>query len=299
MADSAIKFEKICDYIETAINDKDAELYSNTETVNGVVTPAPLLSQRHKYVVFYNSGDYTEYQKNITDANKEILINIINDGGIQDSSIPIRTYLQMIHIEFYSPEIFRQDLEQVLFGLCIDLKSKLDTIDQTAVQLSTDAQPTFNEKESLGIDVFTGYFDLSCIIYADAHISNSYNLVINGVSVPFSSLDISRGYETTPDLQKRASVKYFQNTSVFSLDIKALYSKSTLIDALFSDTTSGTTINSIYSITLYDTTTATASNPNGTQKFTTDLYLQKCHFSFAYGSIVGWDASFVPALSNI
>jgi hypothetical protein len=274
-------------------------LYSNTTTSGENTIPDPLISQRHSYRVFYNTGDYLEYKKNIDNSNDEILVNVINDGGIQDSTIPIKTYLQMIHIEFYSPEKFREDLEQVFFGLCIDLKSKLDTIDQTAVQLSTDSQPTFNEKESLGIDVFTGYFDLSCIIYADAHISNSYNLVINGVSVPFSSLDISRGYETTPDLQKRASVKYFQNTSVFSLDIKALYSKSTLIDALFSDTTSGTTINSIYSITLYDTTTATASNPNGTQKFTTDLYLQKCHFSFAYGSIVGWDASFVPALSNI
>lgn len=317
-SNATLSFEKIGKYIEDAIVAKDEALYSHTTTdANGVVIPDPLVSQKHIFKVFLNSGDYLNYKQNeylsdesnsvysaltpnplassdasstSSQVNQEVLVNIINDGGIQDSTIPINTYLQMVHIVFFTKEEFRNDMSVLFFSLALDMKAKLDTINGTAVQLTTDEQPTLNDRQTLGIDCFDGYLDLSVIVYAGAKLSNSYDLQLDGVSIPFSSIDIGRGYETTPDLQKRSEILSFQNTSSASISVKALYTSNTEVDKLLQDTLNNSNFNTMYNVSLY-------ASGSASSLFGKNMYLSKVAFHWAYGSIVSWEAEFVPAIS--
>jgi hypothetical protein len=290
-----IDFIKIGDYVSSLIKQKDKDLYDNVSTENGQDIPNPLISQTHSFRVFYNSGDYLEYKKNKyisaeNTANDEILINIINDGGIQDPTIPVNTYLQMVHVVFYCQEKFRTDMQVLFFAIALDLKAKLDEIDGTAVQVSASDQPTFNEKQSLGVDVFDGYFDLNVIVYQGAHLSNSYVLKLDNIEIPFTEIDMGRGYETTPDLQKRDQLLYFQNTSSLSFSVKALYVQNDEALKIFNDLAANQNFSTKYNVALY-------ASGSQTSMFAMDMFAQDIRFHWAFGSIVSWQATFVPAIS--
>jgi hypothetical protein len=281
LSKKSIDFEKLGAWIEGAINAKAADLLSQS-----------LISKGYKFVVFYNSGDYLSYQQNQyakedPEANSDVLVSIVNSGGVQDSTTPIELYLQMAHIEFFCREEYRPDMEAIFFSLALDLKSYLDTIDSTACQITMDEQPSFGVRQTMGVDCFSGSFDLDAIVYEGAHFSNRYDLQLDLVKIPFSSVDLARTYETTPDLRKRDSILYFQNTSSMTWHIKALYAKNSETDKLFTDATSAANFNTAYHLSMAE---------EGGLSYSGDMTASNIQFHWVFGSIVAWEADFVPML---
>ena len=309
--DIYVNFADLSARIQSLIEEKDRYLYNNG-----------LSSRTHKFKVFTNSGDYINYrQTNYLDGqdaafyrethpeasasedaingsleaqNRLVLVNIRNNGGMQDSSTPVQTYLQMVTILFSAPEEFRSDMEVLFFSLAIDLKSKLTTIgSSTPIQFLTDEQPELGEKQQLGIDFFEGSLDTSVVAYINTKISNNYHLKIANQEIPFSKIDMGRGYETSPSLKKQTEVKYFQNTSTFSVTITALYSSQAdtdITNILFSDMTNNTNFNAMYNVALYE-------GDSASPKWSANMFASDIQFHWVYGSIVAWSATFMPAIA--
>ena len=283
-----IEFTEISKYFERLLYTITQELYEND-----------MIKEQFKFNVFTNTGEYMKkvaepYTMNEDQPVKEVLVNIKNTGGVQDSSISIDTYLQLVSFEFFAFEEQRDDLSAVLTKLCAEYKTKLDSIDDSTVNIIISDYPTYSGMiEAEGEHKFTATFDSSVIVFTNATLSNIFAIDIDGVTVYYNTMSVNRSTELAADLQKRTTTLFYPNTTGLQVGINGLFTTNTALQTLFNDCISNNRFNIPYTIVIkkYDSNTVEFMN-----LMSNSFYVKDCTFNFTYGSIVSYNIIFYSGL---
>jgi hypothetical protein len=304
MSEKIIDFGAISEDVSSRIKSKIAELHDSG-----------LIKYEYKINAFKNTGEYFKYQKTEYSKEKdpEFLINIIDGGTIQDSSIPYKTYMKIVRTVIFSKEEYRDDVITIFESLALDLKSIVTTITdqpdlstdsvntepvkrENTVQISNDSEPEFSDKIQIGYDAFNGSFDLSYIVFTDLKLSNNYKLWIDGYDVPYTSMTIKRAFVEVPNLPKTNTVQYYQNTSAIEISVSGLYANNVGIEELHKATLDVSTLPSSFVVSIGPSDYDPAVSYSGTET----IFSQSCackgsQFSYQYGKLIAWDATFTLA----
>lgn len=283
---NTIEFNKFFNYVQDKILLKKAELYDNNT-----------LEEDLNFVFYDNSGEYFTEVENLEVRedvlqDRRVICNILNGGGVQDSSIPIDTYAQVISIELLALDSQREDIMQLFTEFVASYKSKIDNIGNSYIQLNIGDFPKYSDKfQAHGNEKFNMSLTFTIIVAPGAKLSNKFELIINGESVPYSQLVINRTTEVTADNKKAKEIKFFPNTTTMQITVNGLFVGNSAINTLFSDCTKNTNFNNIYELSLVDTT----NKNNPITYLTESFYAKDLLFTIAYGSIISWQASFLVA----
>ena len=277
MANQRIAFSVISKYVEDKINALASDMFSSGQTANNI-----------SFRTFSETGDYLNYQKKYADeaserSNSEVIACVINSGIVQDSSAAVDTYLQSARIAFFALEEYRADIEAIFMELSSEWKAFVGSIGGSTAQISNDDGPVFNDKEEMGEEIFTGYIDLDFIIFYKAQLSNTTILKIDGVAVPYISAQAERGYEQTPDLQKRAELLYMNNTSALTITIQGIVTDAAPIAKLRKDCLRNSSFGGEYLVSL---------TTDGTEEFSQNMIPVGCTFTWEWGKAISYVATF-------
>lgn len=266
-----------------------------------------IISENYKLNMFIDTGKYFKYQKSEYQKDKkpEILMNVIDAGTIQDSSMPYDTYMKVVSVVFFAKEEYRQDVKTILYSLCLDLKSIVtqltdktsdNTERQLTVQVSNDEQPQFSDRIQVGYDAFNGSFDLNFIVFTNLKLSNNYGFWIDNANVPVTAITIKRGYEETPNLPKTNTVQFYQNTSVLDISVEGLFEENAGLKELYAATLDINTLPNSFNISFGPSDYDPTKTYTGTDLvFSQSCNLKGIEFSWQYGKLVSWSASFTIA----
>lgn len=304
MSEKIIDFGAISEDVSSRIKSKIAELHDSG-----------LIRYEYKINAFKNTGEYFKYQKSeySKDKDPEFLINVIDGGTIQDSSIPYKTYMKVVRTVIFSKEEYRDDVITIFESLALDLKSIVTTIYDipkiatdsvntepekraNVVQISNDSEPEFSDRIQIGYDAFNGSFDLSYIVFTDLKLSNDCKFWIDGYEVPYTSMTVKRAFVDVPNLPKTNTVQYYQNTSAIEISVSGLYAANVGIEELRKATFDTSTLPSSFVISIGPSDYDPAVAYTGTDI----IFSQSCackvsQFSYQYGKLVAWDATFTLA----
>ena len=249
---------------------------------------------------FYdNSGDYyTEVEKmkyiDGVPIDKRVLVNIINDGAVQDSSVAIEAYVQIISFSILALEEYRPDIMSLFTQFCANNKSSIFSLDSSTCQLSIDNFPKYSEKyEVNGYEKFNTTFTLNVVVLPGAILSNEYQISINNENIKYNQCLLDRTVEFTNDLKKQAEVKVYPNTSTFQIVLSGLFvdnssSNTHVINDLLLDCCTNSGFGTTYNLSLSRENTILINGEN--------FYAKNISFTLAYGTIVSWKATFFRAL---
>lgn len=241
------------------------------------------LQNKLKFRCFNNTGEYFEYLDELaTGAGSpdDVLINILDAGGVQDSSISIDTYLQIVSIEVLAKDSYREDLIYLFTDLVANYKSYTGNFDSAAYQLTIDEFPKYGDKyQALGDEYFNTTFVSNFIVIPHAIMSNRYTLLINGNEVKYNNITVNRTTELRSDLKKRTSQKFYPNTTGFQMSISGLFVDTDATRLIVSDCFNASNFNQYYTIQLKEGENLVYSG---------NLFSKDINLVFAYGSIVSW-----------
>lgn len=266
-----IKFQEFFNFFQNLISERYGLLESQ-------------LSNKLKFRFFNNSGEYFNYLDELTiygaGNDDTVLINISDGGGVQDSSISIDTYLQIVSIEVMAKDKLREDLIYLFTDLVANYKTYTGTFNDAAYQLTIDEFPKYGDKfQALGDEYFNITFISNFIVIPHAIMSNRYTLTINGTNVKFNNITANRTTELKSDLKKRISQKFYPNTTGFQMSISGLFVDNDATRTIVSDCFNASNFNQYYNVQLKE---GDAVIYNGS------LFSKDINLVFAYGSIVSW-----------
>lgn len=273
-----ISFDEFYNFFQELITSKAAELKENN-----------LIEHDLKFKCFKESGEYYNYLdsiKNGDTVDDSILVNIMNAGGVQDASISIDTYLQIVSLEVMSREEYRYDLVQLFTDIVANYKSYIGTFNTATYQLSIDNFPKFGDKYmALGDEYFNISLVTNFIVMPGAMLSNKISINIDGTDVRFNNLVMARTTELKSDMQKRTSQKFYPNTTGFQIQVSGLFVENAAVSTLLADCANASKFNQYYNITI-------KNNITNTNIYSGNLFSKDIMFTFAFGSIVAWTATF-------
>lgn len=286
-----LKFDVFYKYFQEEITKLSAQLYNDK-----------IINEQFEFVFFDNSGEYFTEMDAIkaedgVKVDRRVLVNVMNGGGVQDSSIAIETYLQIVSLEVLALDEQREDLEILFTEYIANNKSKVDTFDTATYQLTIDEFPKYSTKfDCHGYEKFTVSFTTNFIVMPGAKLSNNYSLkmIVNGIegNIKYNSIGMTRTTELSPDLVKRNSSRFFPNTTGFQIKISGLFveeESAPIIRQLLLDCTQNTSFNSFYKLIFRDNNDIYIPD-------TVDFSAKDISFNFAFGSIVTWEATFYPGI---
>ena len=288
-----VSFNSLYKYFTKAIIDISNRLYTNGEISNDI-----------KYLFFNNTGEYID-ETNNENNDDIVLVNILNNGGITDSTISIDTYLQMIQFEILALDDYREDIMTIFDNLVAEYKTKVDQIKYNeevldiegnhitdlektaAIQITMSDFPRYEEKIDLhGYDKFVTRLNTNIIVFPNANLSNQYILNIEGSDILYNSMAISRTTETTADLVKTDNTKFYPNTTGFQLNINGLFVDNPALNILLEDCANNAKFNQTYNIKV---------KKGDKLLFDRNFYCKDSRFDFNWGTIVKWSATFFIA----
>lgn len=273
-----ISFDEFYNFFQELIESKAAELYNEH-----------LIEHELRFKCFKASGEYYAYLDNIKNGETTddyVLVNIMNGGGVQDSSISIDTYLQIVSLEVMSREDYRYDLIQLFTDIVANYKSYIGTFNTASYQLTIDDFPKFGDKYmALGDEYFNISLVTNFIVMPGALLSNKMTITIDGNPIKFNNAVMARTTELKSDMKKRTSQKFYPNTTGFQIQVSGLFVDNAAVSTLLSDCSGATKFNQYYAITL-------TNNVNNMTIYSGNLFAKDIIFTFAYGSIVAWTATF-------
>lgn len=284
-----IPFYAFSEYFEKEIKDLSNLMYANNDLMNV-----------YTFTFYTNTGENEERK-----LDHEIIFLISDSGGLQDSSVSIDTYLQSISFKVIGNEVDREDIEKFLAALIAKYKSyspNISYIDKSsniqysyAANISIKNYPDYSTKiDAHGKEIFTATFTANAILFSNASLSNEYKLEIDNVPVQYNNIKIQRSTELEANLEKKIDTQYFPNTTIFQIDINGLYTNIIPMDKLLNDCAKAQSFNQIYNILLYKTLD-NDGNPIPIVNY--DCYTKNIMFSFSYGTLLSWSASFVYSIS--
>lgn len=268
-----LNFDEFYNFFQELIINRKMELYNNGEIKNDI-----------KIRFFNNSGEYfTEVSGNESEL---VLCNIINDGGVQDTSVPIDAYVQIVSFELLAPEEYRPDLMILFTDICANYKSYIGELSGSLININISDFPRFSEKfDEHGLEKFNISFVANVSVMPGARLSNTMKLTINDEEVKFGNIKIARTNELMPQLKKQMETTFFPNTSVLNIQIDGLYKSSPIMKKLLNDCTKNNNFNQFYNIKIVDTTT-------DEEIVNRAMFYKDVLFSIVYGSIIAWNVSF-------
>lgn len=248
------------------------------------------------YVIDYykDTGKYLEQANNQEEnPDKHILINIINSGGVIDSSASVDAYLQLVEIKVLAFEDQRDDVTNILGNLVLLNKNVLVELNNTPANIViSDMADYSGEKEINGQEKFDASLTFKYIVFPNSVFSNSLPFKIDNIVIPYSSASISRKFEVTSDNRKRNTAVFRQQTSGLVIEVQGLFSNIIPLNKLFDDATKASYIGNTYLLKIERNNQDILSNNNSGLS----SVLMDVQFKLAFGSIVGYVAHFVPAI---
>lgn len=268
-----IKYDDIYNYFQNSIIDLNTSLYNDATTQDNL-----------SFKFFKNTGDYLSSMKNIELDSKAVLVNIINGGGVQDSSISIDAYSQIITMEFLGLETQRDSIVSLLTNFAASFKNYTTTLSGSLVIISVANYPEYSAKFACyGNEKFTADLTINITVIPNAKYSNKYILTINGTKVLYDKLTINRTTEMTASLEKTTENKFFPNITAQEISISGLYVDNVALNSLFLDCAQNALFDTAFSLQLSNDSTVILSK---------DYYAKSITFQLNCGSIASWNAVF-------
>lgn len=273
-----ISFDEFYNFFQELITSKAAELYNDH-----------LVDHELRFKCFKASGEYYDYLNSIKNGETTddyVLVNIMNGGGVQDSSISIDTYLQIVSLEVMAREEYRYDLIELFTDIVANYKSYIGSFNTATYQLSIDNFPKFGDKyNALGDEYFNMSLVTNFIVMPGALLSNKITITIDGNDIKYNNMVMARTTELKSDMKKRTSQKFYPNTTGFQIQVSGLFVDNAAVRSLLSDCANASKFNQFYAISLVD-------NTINSTIYSGNLFSKDIIFTMAYGSIVAWTATF-------
>jgi len=291
-----VSYDSFYKYFSNLITSFSKELYDNGE-----------ITEDLQFKFYPSTGEYfTEIDQQTLPSNT-VLVNIMNGGGVQDSTVSVETYLQIISFEFLALDSQREDIMYLLTNLVANYKNKIESLpyvedarDQNGniiaelnrnatINISIDDFPDYSEKfDAHGEEKFTASFTTNIIVLPTVQLANGYKILINGIEIPYTQFEIDRSVELMPDLIKRDTSKFFANTTGFGVTISGYYvENNSELANILSDCCANINFNGQYTLQI--------NRPDGTPLLSDTFKIKQSKFNFSYGSIVAWGATFYPS----
>lgn len=292
-----IKFEEISNYIVGLLS----------ESANSLIDQ-DLIHKDYNFNVYLNTGDIIHPG---TDLPKDtFIVNIIDDGQIQDSSTPITVYLNSVDVEFLGREEDREDLNLILKTLASENKAKMATIDNVPIQSLIEEYAQFSDRIYEGEHFFTGNISINFLIWESVILSNSIKIYIDGDEevneIPYSTFSTNRKYILVADRKKYADTPYSTETSNFSISLEGIFVNKEILLNLRKNHYSNDNFGTPYRILIKDISITEPvydieGNTIGTVPstlFDKQMILDDSTFGYTFGQTTSYSLSFVP-LSNL
>lgn len=292
-----IKFEDLTNYIVGLLS----------ESANSLIDQG-LINKDYNFNVYLNTGDIIHPHTDLPENT--FIVNIIDDGQIQDSSTPITVYLNSVDIEFLGREEDREDLGLILKLLASENKAKMAEIEGIPVQSIIEEYAQFSDRLYEGEHFFTGNISINFLIWKSVILSNSIKIYIGGEEeaneIPYSNFSTKRSYTLVPDRKKYSDTPYSTETSNFSVSLSGIFVNKEVLLNLRKNHYSNDNFGTPYRIIIKDTSVTepvydSAGNVIGSVPSTLydkQMVLNDSSLSYAFGQTTSYAFSFVP-LSNL
>lgn len=292
-----IKFEELSNYIVGLLS----------ESANSLIDQE-LIHKDYNFNVYLNTGDIINPDTDL--PQDTIIVNIIDDGQIQDSTTPITVYLSSVDVEFLGREEDREDLNLILKTLASENKAKMTEIDSVPVQSIIEEYAQFSDRLYEGEHFFTGNISINFLIWESVILSNSIKIYIDGEEedneIPYSTFTSRRAYTLVADRKKYADTPYSTETSNFTIGIEGIFVNKEILLNLRKNHYTNDNFGTPYRIVIKDTSiTEPVYDPQGnvigsvpSTLYDKQMVLNESTFGYAFGQITSYRISFVP-LSNL
>ena len=292
-----IKFEEISNYIVGLLS----------ESANSLIDQ-DLIHKDYNFNVYLNTGDIIHPDTELPENT--FIVNIIDDGQLQDSSTPITVYLNSVDVEFLGREDDREDLNLILKLLASENKAKMTEIDGVPVQSIIEEYAQFSDRIYEGEHFFTGNISINFLIWESVILSNSIKIYIAGEEeeneIPYSAFTTRRAYTLVADRKKYSDTPYSTETSNFSITINGIFVTKEVLLNLRKNHYSNDNFGTPYRIVIKDTSITdpvydNTGNVIGTVPSTLydkQMVLNDSTFGYSFGQTTSYSLSFVP-LGNL
>lgn len=291
MTTDFLKFKYVAKYLEESLKKIIYALYTETvqeEKPDGVLvdTEARHISADYNLKVYVNSGEVIDTGKELPENT--LLVNIVDDGVVQDSSTPLDISLQGVLIQMLFREEYLEDVELILSTFAVQYKAKIDEIDKRPIQFSIDEGASYSDREYEGYKFITADFYIDILVWNIIMLTNNVEFYIGEVTeqnrLKFSSYVSERSYQSYGDLRKNAEVPYSNETSTFQLSLTGIVDNSTLIQQFQQDHWNNSNFGSEYSISMKNLTNDTT--------FVKTMILTHSKFQGTFGQAVIYSLDF-------
>lgn len=270
----------------------ETERYNEEELVEG---EEPKQFEDFDFVFYKNTGEYLKDLDNINYSEDEkedrrVLVNIMNAGGVQDGTVSIDTYLQIVGIEVLALESQREDLTNLFTTISTEYKSYLGSLGNSTIQISIEDLPQYSDTfDAHGYEKFTISLKIDIIVLPDAVLSNQYTLELNGEEVKFNKIRLFRNNELNSDLKKRAENKFIMNSSAFQIEVSGLFVSSNILRSLLTDCAQ----NTLFNIPILITLKRVEDNVNLINE---NFFIKQSNFDLDFGKIASWSIVFYKTI---
>lgn len=272
-------------YFQNALDTVITNLYNE-----GVLDEVPEV----KY--YYETGAYIENAElpynNEDDDSKPILIKISNKERIQDPTVAINTFIQTVNIEFLCFEDQVYDLNKIIFSFFSQYRSKLDSLDNTPIFINITRTNDYVGVDLGAAEKMTTSLDVIITVYEEATLSNTFELfLISGeqsIQLKPDAISFNRDTTLVADLIKTNNVKFFPNTTVFTMAISGILSlKNTALLELFNSCTNNSRFGDFFTLDLRYTSTG-----KSVSGFPKQLYIKTSKFDLISASVAKYSIQF-------
>lgn len=294
-----VPFADIYLYFSNKLTQLSAEMYNASE-----------ITEDLQYKFFPSTGEYLNEVNNPNFDEKEyrtVLVNIMNTGGSQDTTLSVDAYIQAVSINVLALDEQRDDIVKVFTRYATENKSIIDNIeykvpvyesgnyitDETktsTINITIGELPVYSERfHAMGHDKFSTTLSFGIVILPSAQLSNAYTLSINGYNIKYNTVKISRVSEMMSDLRKREESKFFANTTGFVLSAGGIFvSDNSALNDLLLDCCTNNAFNQKLSIQL--------AKPDGTVLINSDFKIKDSTFDLTFGKLINWSMTLYPAV---
>ena len=232
--------------------------------------------------------------------NCQLKCIVSHSVGSQDSSSDIETYAQTVSMNMRAPERWRGFVTRIWERFSTSLKSVTATIGGKSCVVTSDELPNYGPKTQSVIQVqdtsesFGVSFSFILVAFDGPLMSNLFSLTLgiydpSGALVaegpiPFGKVSYASACETTVNLDKETTKTNRQNFRALLVSLQAILPDSAISRAVITDAEDGTYFGHSYKLT--------KTGPSSTSvKW---LITQKSAVTYVYGSLVSWEAEFIP-----
>lgn len=189
--------------------------------------------------LFSNVGNYLQgIHEADTYGNSNYVTNgVIENLGIQILDKRVLTYIQTVSVGITSKAEYRDNIMLLCEQFANELHDSIIEITDTdtySLHIMCTQMPQYTQNyKGHGIEEFDTsiLFDIKISTYPDY--SNDETLYIDGTVIPYSTLEVLKKVELTPDLQKTDFIKYSASYNLGTIRITGIsYSDNTALEAL-------------------------------------------------------------------